>query len=109
MKKSLTNDERCDTLKVLLVISSIAVPIVMFYIQNQQKNSRMIFNSIAVISTLIFGNIATTSIYQIIIDDAVFMTTIHAIFLNPFFLITGAYLGLYIIYRLLIQTANEKS
>ncbi|MFJ7737402.1 transposase [Lysinibacillus sp. NPDC097287] len=95
-------------MKVLIVISSIAVPIVMFYLQNRWKKSRMIFNSIAVISIMIFGNIAATSIYQIIVDDAVFMTTIHAVFLNPFFLITGAYIGLFIIYRLLILTAKEK-
>lgn len=96
-------------IKVLLVISSIAIPIIMFYLQNEWIKSRMIFNVIAVISTSIFGNIASTSIYQIIVDDAVFMTTIHAIFLNPFFLITGAYLGIYIIYRLLILTVNEKN
>lgn len=95
-------------MKVLLVITSIALPIVMFYLQNQWKNSQIIFNSMAVISIIIFGNIAAISIYQIIVDDKVFMTTIHAIFLNPFFLITGAYLGLYILYRLLILTANEK-
>ncbi len=34
----------------------------------------------AVISSIVFGSIAATSIYQIIVDDAVFMTTIHAVF-----------------------------
>ena len=68
----------------------------------------MIFNIIAVISTLIFGNIAATSIYQILIDNAVFMTTIHGIFLNPYFLIAGGYLGVFIIYRLMVLTWDER-
>lgn len=68
----------------------------------------MIFNTIALISAVIFGNIAATSIYQVIIDNTIFMTEIHAIFLNPFFLITGAYLGVYIIYRLIMITLKEK-
>lgn len=68
----------------------------------------MIFNIIAVISILIFGNIAATSIYQILIDNAVFMTTIHGVFLNPSFLITGGYLGVFIIYRLMVLTWDER-
>jgi len=36
-------------------------------------------------------------IYKIIRDSTVFMTNIHAIFLNPFFLVTASYLGLYVI------------
>ncbi|MFF7582125.1 hypothetical protein ACFY90_03955 [Lysinibacillus capsici] len=36
------------------------------------------------------------------------MTTIHAVFLNPVFLITGAYLGLYLIYRFIMMTIHER-
>ncbi|MBZ5751909.1 transposase [Metabacillus rhizolycopersici] len=95
-------------MKILLVVSSIAFPILMFFLQNHRKIFRMIFNITAVISTLIFGNIAATSIYQILIDNAVFMTTIHGIFLNPYFLITGGYLGVFIIYRLMVLTWDER-
>lgn len=69
---------------------------------------QLLFNIIAVISAIIFGSIASTSMFQILIDNAVFMTAIHGIFLNPFFLITGAYLGVFIIYRLLILTMDER-
>jgi hypothetical protein len=95
-------------LKILLVVSSITFPILMFFLQNYRKILRIIFNITAVISTLIFGNIAATSIYQILIDNAVFMTTIHGIFLNPYFLITGGYLGVFIIYRLMVLTWDER-
>ena len=95
-------------MKILLIVSSIAFPIIMFFLQNRIRIFRMIFNIIAVIATLVFGNIASTSIYQIIIDNAVFMTTIHSIFLNPYFLITGAYLGVFTIYRLMILSLDER-
>ncbi|MFJ8262040.1 transposase [Rummeliibacillus sp. NPDC094406] len=94
-------------MKILLVIFSIVIPILMFYLQIKMKSFRIIFNVIAVITTVIFGGIASTSIYQIIIDHAVFMTTIHGIFLNPFFLISGSYLGVFILYRLIILTIEE--
>ncbi|WP_438350421.1 transposase [Paenibacillus sp. FA6] len=95
-------------MKILLVIASVSFPIVMFYIQNKSKKFQIIFNIIAVMSAIIFGIIASTSIFQILIDNTVFMTAIHGIFLNPFFLITGAYLGVFIVYRLLILTMDER-
>ena len=94
-------------MKTFIIISSIIVPALMAYASAKSKIAKTLFNSLAVIATLIFGNISAISIYQIIIDDTVFMTEIHAIFLNPFFLITGAYLGSYLIYRLIVLTLEE--
>lgn len=94
-------------MEVLLVLASILIPLIMFYLQKKWNRLHFIFNLVALISTLIFGNIAAESIYQIIKDKTVFMTNIHAIFLNPYFLITGSYLGLYIIYLLLKQTLKK--
>jgi len=95
-------------LKWLLIVLSIIVPLVMLLLQNKSKIARTAFNVLAVLATIVFGGIASTSIYQIIVDDAVFMTTIHAIFLNPLFLVTGAYIGVYMLYRLLLWTWEEK-
>ncbi|GIP15019.1 hypothetical protein J40TS1_06610 [Paenibacillus montaniterrae] len=94
-------------MKILIIVGIIVFPLFMLYLKRKRKKSQLFFNIIAVISAVIFGSIASISIYQIIIDDAVFMTTIHSVFLNPLFLITGAYLGLYIVYRLLIVTFQE--
>jgi len=94
-------------MKVLLVLGSIVAPILMYAIY-KKKVFRITFNVLAIFSALIFGNIASLSIHQIIVDDAVFMTTIHGIFLNPLFLISGAYLGVYLLYRLIVITLNEK-
>ncbi|ATP39918.1 transposase [Solibacillus sp. R5-41] len=95
-------------MKLLLVISSIVVPIVMLYLQQKSNQFKMLFNIVATISIIIFGSLASMSIYQVIIDDAVFMTTIHGLFLNPVFLVTGAYLGTFVIYRLMMLTLDER-
>jgi hypothetical protein len=93
---------------MLLVVSSIIVPVVMLLLQKKSNIVRLSFNILAVLTMLLFGGIASTSIYQIIMDNAVFMTTIHAIFLNPLFLVSGAYIGVFIIYRLMLLTWHEK-
>ncbi|MFJ7405690.1 MULTISPECIES: transposase [unclassified Lysinibacillus] len=95
-------------MKILLVVSSIIVPVVMLFLQVKSNIVRLLFNILAVLTMLLFGGIASTSIYQIIVDNAVFMTTIHAIFLNPLFLVSGAYIGVFIIYRLMLLTWHEK-
>ena len=95
-------------MKIIIVISSIILPIMTLYVHRNIKKSALVFNTLAVISAVMFGNIAASSIYQVIIDDTVFMTTIHKIFLNPLFLLTGAYLGVYMLYRLLIITLQVR-
>src|SRR5690625_4607143 len=95
------------TMKITLIIGSIIFPLLMLYTGRRVSRLHNMYNIAAIIAVLVFGNIASTSIYTVIIEKKVFMTTIHAIFLNPFFLITGAYLGVYVLYRLLIMTVNE--
>lgn len=93
---------------VIIVVVSIIFPILMLYLKNRNKKFQIAFNAIATISAVIFGVIAAVSIRQILIDDTVFMTAIHSVFLNPTFLVTGAYIGLFTIYRLLILTLDER-
>nr|WP_103977590.1 transposase [Lysinibacillus sphaericus] len=95
-------------MKLLIILSSIVVPIIMLLLQYKSNSVHSLWNVLAVFALIIFGSIASTSIYQIIVDGAVFMTTIHAIFLNPLFLVVGAYLGVFMIYRLLLLTWKEK-
>ncbi len=93
---------------VIIVVATIVLPILMLYLKNRSKKFQIVFNAIAAISAVIFGVIAAVSIQQILIDGTVFMTAIHSVFLNPFFLITGAYIGLFAIYRLLVLTLDER-
>ncbi|AHN22131.1 transposase [Lysinibacillus sphaericus] len=95
-------------MKLFIILSSIVVPAIMLLLQYKSDRARLLWNVLAVLALIIFGSIASTSIYQIIKDGAVFMTTIHAVFLNPLFLVVGAYLGVFMIYRLMLLTWNEK-
>lgn len=95
-------------MKILLVSGSVILPLLMFYLEKKTLRLRNIYNFIAILAILVFGNIASLSIYNIIKNERVFMTDIHAIFLNPFFLISGAYLGVYIIYRLLLLSVVKQ-
>ena len=95
-------------MRVILIAGSIIFPLIMFYAQKHWLLLKVIFNYVAILAALVFGNIASLSIYQVIKDKTVFMTAIHAVFLNPFFLITGSYIGIYIIYRILLLSEDEQ-
>ncbi|MEK5431148.1 transposase [Lysinibacillus sp. FSL R7-0073] len=84
-------------MNVFIMVTIIVIPAVMVYLQQKSDKMRLVFNALGVVSAILFGYIAATSITQIILEDVVFMTTIHAVFLNPIFLLTGAYLGLFFI------------
>ncbi|MEH7299667.1 transposase [Neobacillus drentensis] len=94
-------------MKFILIIGSILAPLILIFLQKVQPKLRLLFNIIAILSALVFGNISSIAIYEIIKDDTVFMTNIHGIFLNPLFLLTGAYLGIYFIYRIVLWTLDE--
>jgi hypothetical protein len=92
----------------LIVAGSIIFPILMLLFSLKWRVAELVFNTLALLSALVFGNIAAASIYRILKNHTVFMTSIHAIFLNPAFLLTGAYLGIYVLYKLLGLTLNLK-
>ena len=93
---------------IFFILGSILLPLLMLYSQKISTKFNLVYNILAIISILVFGNIASLSIYKVIKENSVFMTTIHAIFLNPFFLITGAYIGIYVLYRMLLLSMEEK-
>ncbi|WML57686.1 transposase [Neobacillus sp. PS2-9] len=94
-------------MKFILILGSVLTPLFLAFLQKVQPKLRLLFNIVAIVSSLVFGNISSIAIYEIIKDNTVFMTNIHSIFLNPLFLLTGAYLGTYIIYRILLLTLEE--
>lgn len=89
-------------MRIFIISGSIILPLIMFYLQRLWPKCHLLYQIVAIISLLVFGNIAALAIYKVIIDNTVFMTKIHAIFLNPFFLITGAYLGVFIVYTMIL-------
>ncbi len=95
-------------MKILIILGSIVIPSAMLVMQIIWIKWRIYFNVVAIGSAIIFGDIAALAIYEIIKDNTVFMTHIHAIFLNPMFLITGAYLGIYFLYKLMFLLYEER-
>jgi hypothetical protein len=94
-------------MKLLILIGSLAIPLAMTVLKRKWPKISFYLNLFAVISALVFGNIAAFAIYEIIKDKTVFMTNVHGVFLNPLFLLTGAYLGVYLIYVLISRSFLE--
>lgn len=94
-------------MKILIILGNVVSPILMLLSQRHWSKLRLLFNVIAVFAALVFAILSSLSIHNIIKNETVFMTNIHGIFLNPFFLLAGAYLGIFIIYRLLIIATSE--
>lgn len=88
-------------MSIIIVLLSILIPIGMIFTQVLRPRLEMGYRLLAYVAALVFGNISAIAIYEIIRDETVFMTNIHALFLNPYFLITGAYLGIFLLYSLL--------
>ncbi|KYG32614.1 hypothetical protein [Bacillus gaemokensis] len=64
---------------------------------------RVFLDICAYCSLYILGTVIALNIYDVLVHGLVYMTTIHGILLNPLFLITGAYVGIYALYFLLYK------
>ncbi|KQL50435.1 transposase [Heyndrickxia shackletonii] len=95
-------------MQFLLIFLSIIIPLGMYALQLKWTILRFLYNILAIICSLLFGNIASLAILEVIRNNTVFMTTIHAVFLNIAFLITGAYLGVYLLYQLIHVTIAQR-
>lgn len=85
----------------LLFLLYLLVPSVMLYLLKKWTFTQKLYDIIALLSVVLFSIIVTNAIYIIVLDNTVFMTNIHALFLNKIFLLVGGYLLFYIIYQLL--------
>ncbi|WP_226669799.1 transposase [Metabacillus litoralis] len=94
-------------MNIVFILGSIATPILMVVLYKISYKFQIYFHILAFLSVLIFGNIASIAIHNIIKDDKVFMTNIHGVFLNPYFLCTGAYLGIYLLYLIIIGILHD--
>lgn len=94
-------------MKYILIIGSIVIPILMVMLQKKNLKFKICMDVLAILSALIFGNISSIAILSIIKDNTVFMTNIHGLFLNPIFLTSGAYLGVYYLFTLVLRVRND--
>ncbi|KAA0766102.1 hypothetical protein [Bacillus sp. SH5-2] len=87
-------------MKLLIGILPIALSF-MFYLFAKSTKIRIALHICAYFALYTIGTILSINIYDVLIQNLVFMTSIHGILLNPFFLIAGAYIGIYTLYLLL--------
>ncbi|SEC68754.1 hypothetical protein [Paenibacillus sp. GP183] len=85
----------------IILLSAIVIPLLMLGLVRAFAFCRRLFDALAVLSAYVFGIIAAIAVYEILRDDVVFMTRIHGVFNNIWFLASGAYLGNYGLYKLI--------
>ncbi|EJQ09842.1 hypothetical protein CN941_03220 [Bacillus cereus] len=85
-----------------LLIGSLPIALsITFYLLALHPKIRIVLHISAYLALYVLGTIISITIYDVLIQNLVFMTSIHGILLNPFFLISGAYIGIYTLYLLL--------
>ncbi|GCF75590.1 hypothetical protein CN445_02880 [Bacillus cereus] len=85
-----------------LLIGSLPIALsITFYLLALHPKIRIVLHISAYLALYVLGTIISITIYNVLIQNLVFMTSIHGILLNPFFLISGAYIGIYTLYLLL--------
>ncbi|KMK75381.1 hypothetical protein AB990_17420 [Alkalihalobacillus pseudalcaliphilus] len=90
---------------ILFLIIIIVIPILM-QLTSKYRFS-FFYDLCAYLALVLFSTLAATYIYDVLNTGEVFMTTIHSLFLNPYFLITGGYIGLYVIFQLFRHTFRK--
>ncbi|OXM87577.1 transposase [Paenibacillus rigui] len=93
---------------LLFIIASAAVPLLMLLLRAFWPKLGVVWNILAIGCALVAGPIVSYAVYGILRDNTVFMTQIHAVFLNPLFLLCGSYLGVYFIYLLIRFTVYDR-
>lgn len=84
----------------MIVAGIIVMPLAMTALSIIWRNARTVYHLLAALAAFAVFAVSSVKIVEIIRQGTVYMTDIHGIFVNPFFLIGGAYLGEYAIYRL---------
>ncbi|WP_369899965.1 hypothetical protein [Bacillus manliponensis] len=93
-------------MKLIIAILPILLSYI-FFLFSMHKTFRFILNICAYLSMYGLSTLVAFTVYDVLIQDKVFMTTIHKILLNPFFLITSTYIGIYILYLLLQKSFSK--
>ena len=88
---------------MIIAISYLAASSIMLIINQIFQKIRWYYHFFAVISFYVAGVITADAVYTVLQEHTVYTMNIHGILLNPFFLITGSYLGVYFLYLLLFE------
>lgn len=84
-----------------LSVGVVVLPVLVLWMERRWSNFSILADGLAALAAFIFGMIITVAVYQIRRDETVFMTNIHQVFENELFLLSGAFLGVYGIARII--------
>ncbi len=85
----------------LFIVLLTVIPAAIVIVVRQSIIAEKVMAFLAVISTIVFAAITMSAIQQILLDQTVFMTSIHGVFLDPLFLTSGGYVLFFFVYRLM--------
>ncbi|WP_438445429.1 transposase [Gorillibacterium sp. sgz5001074] len=88
---------------LLIVAGTVLIPLAMWGTSVSREGLRSAYDLLALAAALTFGIWSGLAVYGINRHHTVLTTEIHKLFLDPWFLSAGAYLGLYGIYRILAE------
>ncbi len=84
-----------------MLAALIIVPMLMLALAYYSRPIRNVLHALALLSFYCAGSVVAIAVYRTVQHDTTFTTDVHAILLNPWLLYPGAYLGLYVPYRIL--------
>jgi hypothetical protein len=92
-------------LQLLLVLGTVAVPVVFFLLRHHKIS--VLFDLFGVVAVLLANISAGLSVLAIKQSNTEFTTHIHMVFMDPVFLASTGYIGLYAVYRLMRTTEQS--
>jgi hypothetical protein len=90
--------------QLVLIVGAILGPILMFVLRH--RSIAAIFDLLAALSVLLANIAAGLAVLEIKQENTEFTTHVHEIFMDPLFLATTGYIGVYSVYRLLVATSR---
>jgi len=84
-----------------MIAGLIIVPMLMLALAYYSRPIRIVLHALALLSFYSAGSVVAIAVYRTVHHNTTFTTDVHEILLNPWLLYPGAYLGLYIPYRIL--------
>jgi len=88
-------------LEIIMIAVFIAVPFIMLALAAYVRPIRLVFHALALLSFYSAGSVLALAVYRTVLHGTVLTTNVHTILMDPWLLFPGAYLGLYIPYRML--------
>ncbi|MFE4568546.1 hypothetical protein [Paenibacillus chitinolyticus] len=81
----------------------VVVPWLLVWLQNKVAGAKFVLDAAAYAALVLLSGIAGITVGEILVNNTVFMTNVHKVFLNPVFLVSGGWLGLYALQRLIVE------